>query len=136
MIRMMISLVLHVVGNAIGLIVASLFLDDMSMDGVSFLLAVLIFTGVEVIAQPLIRKIAVKHVEPLVGSVALITTYLALLVTDLISDGLQIEGAWSWVIATIVVWLATMLAGIVLPAIFLKNTVENKRNDEAGIVTW
>ena len=127
MIRFLISTGLHLLGNAIGLIVASLVLDDMSLDGVAFVIALLIFTAVEVVAEPLIRKIAVKNAEPLLGSVALVTTFVGLLITDIFSDGLQIEGAWTWVLATIIVWLVAMLAAMVLPAIFLKNTAEKRR---------
>jgi uncharacterized membrane protein YvlD (DUF360 family) len=123
MARTLISAALHLAANAIGLLVAALVLDDMSIDGVSFVVAVVIFTVVEVIAQPLIQKIAVKNAHALVGSVALITTFVGLVVTDIISDGLSISGAWTWVLATLVVWLAGMLAGLILPAIFLKKTV-------------
>ena len=65
----------------------------MSIDGAAFVFAVIIFTVVEVIAQPLIQKIAMKNVHALVGGVALITTFVGLVVTDLISDGLSIDGA-------------------------------------------
>ena len=128
MIRFLISTGLHLLGNAIGLIVAALFLDDMSLDGVAFVIALLIFTAVEVLAQPLIRKFAVKHAEPMLGGVALVTTFVGLVITDVFSDGLQIEGAWTWVLATIIVWLVAMIAAIILPAIFLKNAAENRRN--------
>ncbi len=128
MIRFLISTGLHLLGNAIGLIVAALFLDDMSLDGVAFVIALLIFTAVEVLAQPLIRKFAVKHAEPMLGGVALVTTFVGLVITDVFSDGLQIEGAWTWVLATIIVWLVAMVAAIILPAIFLKNAAENRRN--------
>ena len=128
MIRFLISTGLHLLGNAIGLIVAALFLDDMSLDGVAFVIALLIFTAVEVLAQPLIRKFAVKHAEPMLGGVALVTTFVGLVITDVFSDGLQIEGAWTWVLATIIVWLVAMVAAIILPAIFLKNAAENRRD--------
>ena len=120
----LISAAVHLGANAIGLLVAALFLDDMSIDGAAFVIAVVIFTLVEVIAQPLIMKIAVKNVHALVGGVALVTTFVGLLLTDLISDGLSIDGALTWVLATIIVWLAGMLAGVILASLFLKKTVE------------
>lgn len=128
MIRFLISTGLHLLGNAIGLIVAALFLDDMSLDGVAFVIALLIFTAVEILAQPLIRKFAVKHAEPMLGGVALVTTFVGLVITDVFSDGLQIEGAWTWVLATLIVWLVAMVAAIILPAVFLKNAAENRRD--------
>jgi putative membrane protein len=130
MIRMLISTAIHFAANAIGLVVAAMVLDDMSIDGVAFLIALLIFTAVEVIAQPLIQRIAIRNAHALVGSVALVTTYLGLLVTDLVSDGLTIEGMWTWVLATIIVWLAAMLAGVILPMIFLKEAVGQVRDGD------
>jgi putative membrane protein len=127
MVRFLISTGLHLLGNAIGLLVAAWVLDDMSMDGLSLVFAVLIFTVVEVIAQPLIRKIAVKNAEALLGSVALVTTFVGLLITEIFSDGMDIQGAWTWVLATIIVWLVAMLAALVLPAIFLKKKVTEAR---------
>jgi hypothetical protein len=54
MIRLLVSAVIYLVANAIGLLVANALLDDMSVDGSAFVVAVLIFTGVEVLVQPLI----------------------------------------------------------------------------------
>jgi uncharacterized membrane protein YvlD (DUF360 family) len=127
MIRLLIRLALTLAGNALGLIVAAWALDDMSLDAGSFFIALLIFTGVEVIAQPLLRQMAIKSVEALQGATALVTTFVALLVTDLISDGLSISGAWTWILATLIVWLASMLAGIILPLIFLREATEDRR---------
>jgi len=104
-------------------LIAAAVLNDMSIDGVAFVVAVVIFTVVEVIAQPLIQKIALKNAHALVGGTALITTFVGLLITDLISDGLSISGAWTWVLATVTVWLGGMLAGLILPALFVKKTV-------------
>jgi putative membrane protein len=127
MVRALIRIGLQLVGNAIGLIVAALILDDMSLDGAAFILAVIIFTVLAVIVQPLIQKVALKNMEALQGSSALITTFIALLLTDWISDGLSIDGAATWILATIIVWLITMLAGVVLPMIFLKKEVVERR---------
>lgn len=123
MVRLPISAAVHLGANAIALLVASLVLDDFSIDATAFLFAALIFTVVEVIAQPLIQKIALRNVQALVGSVALITAFVGLAVTDLISDGLSITGLWTWVLATIIVWLAGTLAGVILPALFVKKAV-------------
>ena len=65
--------------NAIGLFVAALVLPDMTIDGVSFVVAVVIFTVIEVILDPLITKVAVEKAPALRGGVALITTLVGLL---------------------------------------------------------
>ena len=129
MVRMLISLAIQLAANAIGLIVAAAVLDDMSLDGAAFVIALLIFTAVEVIASPLIRQTAIRHANALLGGTALVTTFVALLITDLVSDGLSIDGAWTWILATLIVWLATVLAALILPMIFLKDAAERRRRD-------
>jgi len=48
-------------------------------------------------------------------------------VTTLVSDGLSISGAVTWVLATVIVWAAALVAGLILPAIFVKKAVTNAR---------
>jgi hypothetical protein len=120
--------VIYLVANAIGLLVANALLDDMSVDGSAFVIAVLIFTGVEVLVQPLITQIAVKNVNALVGSSALIATLIGLIVTVAVSDGLDISGLVTWVLATVIVWGAALLAGFILRAIFVKRAVGQARS--------
>jgi putative membrane protein len=127
MIRLLISAVVHLAANAVGLLIAAGLLDGLSLDGAAFVLAVVIFTVVEVVAQPLIRQVAMKNANALLGSTALITTFVGLLVTDLISDGMSIEGASTWVLATIIVWLASLLAAVLLPLFFVKRAAEQAR---------
>ncbi len=127
MIRMLIRLGLTIVGNAIGLLIAGALLDDMNMNASGFIIALLVFTVAEAILQPLLSKVAQRKAEALQGGTALITTFLALLITDLVSDGLNITGAVTWLLATLIVWLATLLAGVILAAIFLKNVGENRK---------
>jgi putative membrane protein len=127
MIRLLISAVVHLAANAVGLLIAAGLLDGLSLDGVAFVTAVLIFTVVEVVAQPLLRQVAMKNANALLGSTALITTFVGLLVTDLISDGMSIEGASTWVLATIIVWLASLLAAVLLPLLFVKRAAQRAR---------
>lgn len=124
MIRGLIKVLLEIGGNALGLVLAALLLKDMSLGGTAFLIAVLIFSAISMIAKPLIEKVALKNVEALQGSSSLITTFIALVLTKLISDGLDIDGVSTWVIATVIVWLVTLLAGIILPMIFLKKVID------------
>lgn len=55
------------------------------------------------------------------------TTFVGLLVTTLISDGLQINGATTWLLATLVVWLAALLADLILPVLLVKKAVNTSR---------
>jgi uncharacterized membrane protein YvlD (DUF360 family) len=120
MVRTLIRLGLTLAGNALGIWLAALLLDGVSVSGTAFVIAVVIFTVLAAIIQPLVTKMAMKNAEALQGSSALITTFVALVLTALISDGLSIDGIGDWVLATVIVWLATMLAGVLLPMLFLK----------------
>jgi putative membrane protein len=126
MVRMFIRFVLSCGAAAVGLWVASLVLDRMSVSGAAFLIAVLIFTVTTAILQPLMVKIARRHVNALAGGTALVTTLAGLIITDLISDGMNIDGGTTWVLAALIVWVVSMIAGVVLPALFLKDKVENR----------
>jgi uncharacterized membrane protein YvlD (DUF360 family) len=121
MVRTLIKIGLTIAGNAIGLLVVWLLLDDVHLEFSGFILAVLIFTVAELILEPIIEKQITQHAEKLRFVTALITTFLALLITDLISDGLNIEGAGTWLLATVIVWLGTLLAGLILVRLFLRD---------------
>jgi len=120
MIRITVTVVVQVLANAIGLIVATLILDDMSLTAAAFLLDVLIFTGINVLAQPLIIKTSMQNASSLTGSSALISSFVALVVTAWLSDGLQISGTITWLLAAVIIWGASLMAAFLLPAFVFK----------------
>jgi len=48
-------------------------------------------------------------------AIALITTLAALIISTWITDGLAISGVVTWIAATVIVCVAALLAGIILP---------------------
>ena len=127
MIRLLIRIGLSLLGNALGLWVASLILDDMSVSGTAFVIAVVIFTVLTAVIQPLVTKMAMQNAPALQGSSALVTTFLALLITELISDGLEISGLSTWIFATVIVWFFTMIAAWLLPLFILKEARDDNK---------
>lgn len=127
MLRLIVSFAIHLVANAVGLLVANLVLDDLTISAGPFLWAVLIFTVVETFAGPLIMKIALQNAKGLMGGIALVVTFVGLLVTEIIADGFDINGVSTWIAATVIVWLAAMLAGLIIPVILVKRGVESAR---------
>jgi uncharacterized membrane protein YvlD (DUF360 family) len=125
--RLIVSFAIHLVANAVGLLVANLVLDDLTIDAGPFLWAVLIFTVVETFAGPLIMKIALQNAKGLMGGIALVVTFVGLLVTEIIADGFDINGVSTWIAATVIVWFAAMLAGLIIPVILVKRGVESAR---------
>jgi Na+/melibiose symporter-like transporter len=131
-IRLLISIVINLVANAVGLLIAVWVLKDMTAEPGPFLLAVGIFTVVAVIAGPLVVNIARKNAPALLGAIALVTTYVGLLVTDAVTDGFDIEGVTTWIAATVIVWLGALLAGFILPIILVKAGIANHRENNAA----
>jgi putative membrane protein len=127
MIRLLLRIVISLLGNALGLWVASLILDDMSISGTAFVIAVVIFTVLTAILQPLITKMATQNAPALQGSSALVTTFLSLLITELVSDGLSIDGLSTWIFATVIVWFFTMIAAWLLPLFLLKEARDDNK---------
>ena len=131
MIRMLINIALALGANFVGLLIADLVLDDLSIQWEAYIVAVAFFTLVSVILGPLITKMAIQSVPALRGGIALVTTLIGLIITDIIFDGFSITGAWTWIAATVIVWLGGILGAIVLPLIFLRN-VADKNNPKAA----
>jgi putative membrane protein len=136
MVRFLIRVLLTLVANAVGLIVAAWILDDMALDASGFFIAVAIFTLASIILQPLMTKLAVQYARPLAGGTALVTTFVSLLITELISDGLEIEGFSTWILATLIVWLISLIGALLLPAIFLRERAQERRGGGSGAQTF
>lgn len=128
MIRLVATGVIALLANAIALLVGAQLLEDMSVDGVGVVLAVLIYTGVAVLAEPLIRQMALKNAPALLGSSSLVATLVSLVVTALVSDHLQISGATTWVLATVLVWAVALAGRMLLPLVLFKKALANARD--------
>lgn len=128
MIRLIASLVLTLMANTIGLIIASVILSGFEINGVAFVAAVLIFTITEVVAGPLITKMAMQNVPSLLGGIALVTTLVGLIVTDIFSDGLTITGLNTWILATLIVWLCSLIANLILPLVIFKKALNKNKS--------
>ena len=130
MIILLARLVLNVLANAVGLLAATALVDGFSINGAAFVIAVAVFSLTTVVLGPLVVKIAMTNAQFLMGGIALVTTFVSLVITSLISDGIQIDGASAWAFSTVVVWFFSMIGGVVLPLFLFKKTLEkNKTNN-------
>lgn len=132
MVRLLATAVVAFLSNAVGLIVAALILDDVRLGTLGFVIAVLIFTGVSVLIEPLLRQAAMKRAPALLGSTALLTVLVSLIVTAIISDSLSINGLVTWVLATIVVWLISFVGRLVFPLLVFKKTLSAARSSRSA----
>jgi putative membrane protein len=131
MIRLLVSGVLHLLANAVGLALAALLLSGFSISTLAFVAVVVVFTIVEVVLGPFVFKIALKNLPALSGGIALVTTFVGLLITNLVSEGLTINGITTWVVAVLIVWLGGVLGAVVLPLVLFKNVLEQRRGSPA-----
>jgi hypothetical protein len=129
MVRFLISTAVAMAASAIGLLAADLFLDDVSVGLSGFIIAVAIFTVTTALVNPFIMKMAMKKAQALLGASALITTFVGLLVTHLVTDSLHISGLSTWLFATLIVWLASLLAAVIIPMILVKKGVQSLRDN-------
>jgi uncharacterized membrane protein YvlD (DUF360 family) len=127
-IRLLVRVAVAVAANAIGLLVAAALLDGVHLNGAAFVVAVVIFTVVFALMQPFLLVQMKRRRAAVLGGAALLATLISLIVADLLSDGLTIEGVGTWIAATVIVWLAALLAAIVLPFLGLRKFMEERRD--------
>ena len=120
MLRFLATTVLTLLGNAIGLLVASLILDGFNLSVQGFIWSVVFFTVAQIILAPFVFKMAVDYMPAFRGGVALVTILIVLILTTLFTGGLTIDGVIPWVLAPLIIWLVTILAGVLLPLFLFK----------------
>jgi hypothetical protein len=120
-IRILLSAAVFLASAAIGLLVAALLIPGVSVSIYGFLTAVVIFAVAQAILAPFFLKMASRYASAFLGGIGLVSTLAALILASVLTNGLMIRGIGSWIAATVVVWLVTALATLVLPALVLKS---------------
>lgn len=128
MVRLLVSAAIWLGSATIGLLAAKWLLDGMTIDLGSFIVVVLIFAVLQAVLTPFLIKVTHRNAPALLSGVGLISTFLALLITTGLSSGMSITGADTWIFATLIVWIVTMLATFLLPMLFVKKAVGRRRS--------
>ncbi|PRZ44091.1 superfamily IV 4 TMS phage holin [Antricoccus suffuscus] len=123
---MTISAAVFLASCAIGLLAAKFTLDEMTIQWGSFLIVVVIFGVLQAILSPFVAKMVHRNATALLGGVGLLSTFIALLITSLLSSGLTIRGVTTWVLACVIVWLVTMIATMFLPLLVVKKHLRQR----------
>lgn len=132
MLRILAAIALELIANAVGLLAASWVLPDFVLTTLGFLVVVAIFTVVKFVLGPLIFKLSFRYARALNGGVALITTFVGLWITSMLTDGLVIRGVTTWVLATLIVWLCGVLAMLIVPLFLFKKALAGSGGREAA----
>lgn len=129
MIRFLVNFAVFMAAAAIGLLVADIVLDDLSVTyPVGFLVAAVLFGLIQALIEPLMASITQKNAQMLTGGVGLFSALIALFVTASISDNLSVDGFTSWFVAALVIWLASMFAGFILKLTVAKRFIQQVRD--------
>lgn len=123
--RLLVNAAITVLANAVALVVGALVLDRFGLDVAGFAIALLIFTVVQVLLEPVLRSIAKDRAPVLVGLSALIATFVSLIVTSVVTDGLEISGIGTWFLAAAVVWLIALVAKLFMAKLLFRSLLED-----------
>lgn len=133
MIMFLIRALIFLASAALGLVIADLVLEGFTIDWSNwwgFLLAAVIFAVLQSVLAPWLARIAQRNAPALLGGIGIVSTFAALLIVVLIPGaGLSIGLPWwTWIAAPVLVWVVTALAALLLPAIFIKKKVAERRS--------
>lgn len=98
-------------GIAVGILVSSALLSGFSIDATALVEASLVFWIIHLVVQIFFLRVLVRQPSiALAGLLALASTIVALLLVNVIVSGLYIHGADAYVLATLMIWLATSIS--------------------------
>ncbi|OBB32490.1 hypothetical protein A5792_01970 [Mycolicibacterium peregrinum] len=120
MVRFLLRIAIFLGSSALGLLVAAWLVPGVSVSAWGFVSAVVIFAVAQGVLSPFFLKMANRYASAFLGGIGLVSTLVALILASVLTHGLSISGIGSWIAATVVVWLVTAVATVVLPALFLK----------------
>ncbi|MET0297857.1 MAG: hypothetical protein ABW024_10675 [Microbacterium sp.] len=132
MITFLIRAAIFVVSAFLGLVAANLILEGFYLHWSSWwgiVLAVVIFAVLQSVLAPFLLKVTRRHAPALLGGIGLVSTFVALLIAVIVpAAGIGIDGPVAWIIGTLVVWLVTAIATWLLPPLFIKKKVSDRRD--------
>ena len=85
-----------------------------------------VFSIAQAILSPFILKMASRYASAFLGGIGLVSTLVALILASVLTHGLTIRGVGSWVAATVLVWLVTALATLLLPVLVVRKKLDSK----------
>jgi putative membrane protein len=96
--------------NAIVLAIVAWLLSDVRVSNVgSLLVAAAVFGVLNTLLKPLLRVITLPFAILTLGIAWFFVSLLMLVLTDHIAGGFSIHGFWTYVEATVIVWLVNMV---------------------------
>lgn len=128
MVRFLIGLAISLITAALGILLAAWLLEDFQVEAGGFIVAVVVFTVAQAILSPFIFNVARQYASAILGGIGLVSTFVALLIASLFPGGIRVDGAATWVLATLIVWIVTALGTWLLGLWWLKNRRGQRRD--------
>jgi hypothetical protein len=112
--RLGIRFAASLIGIALGLLVADAVLEEFSLNAAGLFEATLIFWAVHFAVQFLALRVLIRQPSvALAGLLALGSTVVALIIVNAVVSDLTIHGAQTYILATLIVWLAIAISDTV-----------------------
>jgi hypothetical protein len=109
-----IRLGMTLVGIAVGILISDALLDDFDVTTEGLIWATLLFWIVHIVLNFLALRILVRQPSvAMAGLLALASTIIALVIVNWLVDGIEISGAVTYVLATLIIWITTAAADVV-----------------------
>ena len=107
------SIALAAFVNACMLAIAAFLFGNFTIKPAGFAIAVVLFTLLTVALKEIVLGLVKSFVRAYTVVGGLILTWIALVLTDLIvpMDGFHIDGVWTWVGVTVLVWAGAIAYG-------------------------
>lgn len=121
MVRILLRVVVFVASAAVGLLAAAALLDGFTVTASGFVVTAVVFAVAQSVLAPFVARLGARYAPAFLGGIGLVSTFVALLLAVLLTDGLAISGASTWVLASLVVWVVTALATVLLPLALLRD---------------
>ena len=101
-------------GVALGVLLSSAVLAKFSVNATAVLEATVLFWVIHIGVQVLALRVLVRQPSiALAGLLALASTIVSLIIVNAIVSGLTIRGVQTYVLATLIIWLATVVGDVV-----------------------
>jgi hypothetical protein len=112
--RLGIRILASLVGIFIGIVVSVAVLGGFSASSRAILVATLLFWVVHLLVNFVTLRILIRQPSvAMAGLLALVSTVIALIIVNIVVSGLSIHGVSTYVLATLIIWIATALSDMV-----------------------
>lgn len=112
--RFLLGWLLSLASAAIGLFVADLLLSGFTLSlPFGFIWAVLLFAVFSAVFNWIVVRLLAEKASAALPLTGLLSTFLSLLVTTLISGALTIDGIGTWLLATLVIWILSIIVWVI-----------------------